>query len=322
MPRRATEGEVGFPSYQAYKIDRVTVAGGDTIFVEGRPTLFERIHPGYCATYFPDGDAEVLGPAQAATLRVSDPLVSIHHWNARTYGHLLLEVLPKLAAFRMIREAHPAARLLVSTFGGEGLIGILRHFVPDEALLMFDHRSQRIEAETLILFDNPTEGAAIHPFTQRFVEWACALSPRGETLPRRLFISKARWRAGGSDYRCLANEAEIVAALADAGVVPVSPEEFAWPDQVALFAGAELVVGEFTSALHNAIFSPFGTRVVALNYVNEMQDAIAAFAGHRIGYVLPRDGRARVWSAEASDGEDAYEVDPDAVRALVPGAAG
>lgn len=59
---------------------------------------------------------------------------------------------------------------------------------------------------------------------------------------------------------------------------------------MAAFAGAKLIVGEFGSALHNAIFSPKGTTVLGMNHINSCQTRIAQLRRHRIGYILPADG--------------------------------
>jgi capsular polysaccharide biosynthesis protein/Flp pilus assembly protein TadD len=74
---------------------------------------------------------------------------------------------------------------------------------------------------------------------------------------RRLFLS--RRNAG---YRALLNEAEVLAALAPFGVEPLVPEDYSMPQQVALFASAELVVSPIGGASAAILFAPAGAACV------------------------------------------------------------
>ena len=54
-------------------------------------------------------------------------------------------------------------------------------------------------------------------------------------------------------------------------------------------------MAEHGFALYGALFSPPGTRVVAMNFANHYQSAIARLRGHRIAYAPPADGTFRHW---------------------------
>lgn len=85
------------------------------------------------------------------------------------------------------------------------------------------------------------------------------------TAKRRLFLSRRSiTKESSGTYRALLNEDELVEAFSKRGYEIVEPELLSFPDQIRLFAEAELVVGLGGAALFNVIFSPAGTRVVTI----------------------------------------------------------
>jgi capsular polysaccharide biosynthesis protein len=99
----------------------------------------------------------------------------------------------------------------------------------------------------------------ISPFVDDFVNWILQISsplslPTGQ-IHEKIYVSKGKWRADRVDYRALTNEAEIRESLERNKFMTVFPEELSWLEQVILFSKAKLVVGEFSSALHNALLT-------------------------------------------------------------------
>ena len=85
-----------------------------------------------------------------------------------------------------------------------------------------------------------------------------ALAPKGDG-PRRLYLSRGR-----RDRRPMRSEARLVAALRRAGFVAVDTGRMSVDRQVALFAGAEAVVGAAGAAFANALYCRPGTAVVEI----------------------------------------------------------
>ena len=77
------------------------------------------------------------------------------------------------------------------------------------------------------------------------------------------------------------------ACAADRGFEIVCPEELSLEEQVALFAGTGLVIGEYGSGLHNTLFSPPRTIVGSVRYPNSVQTRIAALMGQDVVYLIP-----------------------------------
>ncbi len=294
-PTQAHLGELNFPNLNAVHVENVTVKGADMIFVNGAPTFWRGIHPPYAVDIFPLNEVVATGQEARTSVHLTGPAAHLGQWTSHIYGHFLLEMLPKVVTFLQMKTAHPDLKLVVSDWATERHLGILKLFVREDDLLIYDAKTQQVEAATLFLLPSFFQDMALHPALERFLEMALSLAAPPRIDRPRIFISKSKWRSThGQDYRCLENEVEVQEFLEERGFVTVFPEALPWPDQVSLFAGAEVIVGEFSSALHNTIFSPPGSIVIGLNYINEVQDCIASYAGHKVGYVLPEDGRPRI----------------------------
>lgn len=113
---------------------------------------------------------------------------------------------------------------------------------------------------------------------------------------RRLFLSRRSiTRESEGTYRALLNEDALVDALAGRGYEIIEPELLPFPDQVRLFAEAELVVGLGGAALFNTIFSPSKTRIVSIESSTSFVHAHACLFGaleHPFAFILGRQDLA------------------------------
>jgi len=309
-------GDLDFPNLPAVRVRDVTVKGADVVFMDGKPAFWHGVHPPYAQRMFPGEDAGVTGRDAESIVRISSPVAHLGHWTSHIYGHFLLEMLPKVVGFLELKAIYPDLKLLVSNWAGERSMSILRILIRGEDLCIYDAKTQRVEAGELLLLPSLFHDRVVHPAMDHFRTLAHSQAVPPRTSPPRIFVSKSRWRLTHSqDFRFLANEAEIRSFLEQRGFLTVFPEELPWPEQVSLFAGARVIVGEYTSALHNALFSPAGSVVIGLNRINQVQDSIASYAGHRIGYVLPSDGRPRIPGVR--DLEPGYHISVDNLDRLL-----
>jgi capsular polysaccharide biosynthesis protein len=114
-----------------------------------------------------------------------------------------------------------------------------------------------------------------HPRLASFLASLVTLPPPGPR--RRLYIDRR-----AAPNRVLANENEVIAALARFGVVPVALEGRTLESQAALFADAELIVAPHGAGLANIVFAPRDCRVVELlpnAYANWCFRRLAAACG-------------------------------------------
>jgi capsular polysaccharide biosynthesis protein len=96
--------------------------------------------------------------------------------------------------------------------------------------------------------------------------------------------------APGLEARKLLNRRAIEQLAADAGFEVVRPERFSLTDQMAMFAGAKCIVGEYGSGLHGSLFASAGTMVCALRaaapHPGFLQSGLCQAMDQKIGYVF------------------------------------
>jgi capsular polysaccharide biosynthesis protein len=135
---------------------------------------------------------------------------------------------------------------------------------------------------------------------------------------RRLFLSRRSiTRESEGTYRALLNEDELIEAFAARGYEVVEPELLSFPEQICLFAEAELVVGLGGAAMFNVIFSPPATRVVSIESSAAFVHAHACLFGaleHPYGIIFGRQD-----PEDKTPVQKRWTVDPEGVmQALRP----
>jgi hypothetical protein len=81
---------------------------------------------------------------------------------------------------------------------------------------------------------------------------------------RRIFISRLKRTENGGAYRGLLNERELIMALRQLDFEIIEPEDMSFEAQVAIFRGADIVVGLGGAGMFNTIFCKPGARVVTI----------------------------------------------------------
>jgi capsular polysaccharide biosynthesis protein len=236
--------------------------------------------------------------------------VLLTHWNSAVYGHWLLENMPKLLLLRRIASELPAFRIALPQYLPEWLTRWIKLVLPDAVTEVYHHRKEYLHCETLLmptLLLHPAHYAC-HPELAVLLSEFCDAVARTRSDGARLYVS----RLTPSHYRTLTNQAEIEAIAVSEGLALVKPETLSIADQIAMFRSAQLIVGEFGSAMHNALFSAPGTRVVCLNWINALQSRIAQLKRQEVGYLLPAEGAPIKYVRGAS--AVSYHIDPDQFR--------
>lgn len=209
----------------------------------------------------------------------------------RAYGHWLLEILPRLWLARLALgdEAFAAHAVLVDSTAPDWAYSMMREAagVRDSQIVTYDRSRTLWEVESLVMPGMLHGDFRFHPWAERFFS---GLPDSGRTdLPQRIFIARSPETAlrAGANQRITDNAMEIEAFLSAANIQAVHPERLSWADQIAMFRQARVIVGEFGSGMHNAIFAEPGTRVICLGFMNYVQSTIAAFRKHRFGLIAP-----------------------------------
>jgi capsular polysaccharide biosynthesis protein len=214
------------------------------------------------------------------------------------YGHWLVDFLPKLYLLRRAGIDPLDIRYIIPKntpdfgFAWLRLIGI-----PDSKLILFDPYSEVVGVKRLILPTLLRTSSRAHPVFPQAVEYLLTLIRRKRSIMtkplsrRKLFVSRA---GAGRDGRMLINRKAIEQLADEAGFDIFRPEAFSLLDQIAMFASAGGIIGEYGSALHGSMFSPVGTAVLALRsnaiHPGFLQSGLCQVMSQKIAYVLGAAG--------------------------------
>jgi O-antigen biosynthesis protein WbqL len=321
---RCADGEVGAPHLTPAAAFPVELHAAADVLVGGRGGHAQRngaylhatgANPNYVGQWIAaDIDREVWAFEPAQPTRRLDTAFALAHFNL-VYGHWLTEVFPKLFTIARLAELGVSAPILLPSTVPPHVRTVIADVLPRQAVETYDPEAgEQVRVERLLLPGMMQHDYVFHPELGRRLD--SYVRPRsGGRSGRNLFISRGRLGDQPS-FRRLENAREIEAVAARLGLEIVHPERLPWREQVALFGGARLIVGEYGSGLHGALFAPADARVVGLNWIAPgIQSHICNFRGQRIGYILDPDGRPRSWSHDAP--LQGYRIDPAAFRRRV-----
>ncbi len=284
-PRRAVARDIS-----CYFVAGAGISGPGHIVVGDALITAPEFMPGYwrrmaLARDGIDPQAEQHLPARV----IEEPCLCFLGHGLNVYGHLLLEMLPRLhVALRVLRERLPPHRILLERQTPRWLLAILRDVYDcrDADFVFFDRGTERVVLAQAILPTLASTEGHFHPHAAAFYRALVAAAGSARLDAGRLFISRAFFRHSHSYPRRCVNELELAEIAAqEFGFTPLAPETFGWRDQIRLFAGARVVLGEYGSGLHGALFSPAGTRVAALGYLNLEQSHVGELCGHWNAYL-------------------------------------
>ncbi|MFA5989916.1 MAG: glycosyltransferase 61 family protein [Sphingomonas sp.] len=90
------------------------------------------------------------------------------------------------------------------------------------------------------------------PITRAMLDYM-KLSGEGQSkinAPRRIYVSRKKY-----DSRQMLNESELISALNNLGFINICPEDYSIDQQIEIFSGSEIIVGEIGAALSNIAFT-------------------------------------------------------------------
>ncbi|WP_419730539.1 glycosyltransferase family 61 protein [Lichenicola sp.] len=277
-------GDREAPAVGLYRIDDVTLQYDRILRQRGRTICIEQngMHPGSIA--------QAVQPPDLRPIEVSGEVVLLCGPAYQMYGHWLVDFLPRLHVLtRLGLDLEALTYLLphnIMPFARQWL-SLLR--IRDEQIRSYDTVTDRCEIERVLI---PTgfrgDGRANTLLADALRDYKTRIIGTPE-LPatRRVFVSRRRW---GNDSRSLVNAQQVEEQLAADGFEIVFPEEMSTADQVTLFAGSRLLVGEYGSGLHNSIFAGSSATVVAFRgaegHPGFLQTGLCDALGQDIGYVF------------------------------------
>ena len=244
-------------------------------------------------------------------LAMDRPVIEILGPGSPVYGHWLVDFLPRAAIAReTLGEAFHDCLIPLPSDLPDWTVDLLTRFTgfrPENAL-RYEPAVEFLSCARLCVpsFAHAAGGYFFHSFLRdfygRFVPHRPASRTRRLCLSRRNFEQQTRGVLKGFAQRLHMEQAAM-----QRGFEIVCPEELSFDQQVALFAEAGIVLGEYGSALHNTLFSPARTIVGSVRYPNSVQTRIAGLMGQHVLYLIP--------DAESVDerGAELYAVSTDKI---------
>ncbi len=181
-------------------------------------------------------------------------------WDSN-YGHWLIDSFPKMGLLHEI--ADPADCTFVLNDHGDSPIrqvmvdSLKMAGVPEDNMLFLPVGGTYEFARLTVLGALTQHPIKKSPFAIEFLERIAGQHPPG--ADKRIYLSR-----NATHRRRLINEDEVLEVLALHGYVPVRTEDLTLAEQMAVFAGADHVIGNMGAAMTNLAFSPRGVKVMSL----------------------------------------------------------
>jgi len=277
----------------------VTVSGyGNHVFVGGDRFSHASVEPRYVTKLIEQGSVTPEVDSKLEELVIDEPAVVFMGWGQNVYGHALVETAPKIKiAARALGQMPEDLNFLIPRHAPDwfrqivALAGARKFIEYDQA--HFRPLLRRAWVATLPV------ALALHPAcAQMFADMRPAVSFAADDA---IFIT--RRSAKVTRPISLLNADDIARRAEDAGLRIVSPELLPVVEQAELFANARLIIGEYGSALMNAVFCRAESVVGAIGDRSQLLSAISAAGRLRLSFFDPLN------DPHSSDG---YTVDPEA----------
>jgi hypothetical protein len=262
------------------------------LVVSGRGHLFHRglqlqsrdVLPKYWFDLIERGIIDLEVEKVRGEVYVDDPCIVCIGHGGTVYGHVLLEMLLRFQVARSLGLGH--FKILLYDKLAPWVVDILRQFfgVPDNSMITYRRDQDRVRLRTAIIPTLLHTEDDYHPAAVQIQADMSAKLPRPpHGVDRdRILISRLMHKNINSLQRHITNiESLWHYAKVVHGFEIVHPEQLSWDKQVELFSRAKIVLGEYGSALHNALFSPKSTVILSVGVVNLHQSALGALRGHR-----------------------------------------
>lgn len=213
--------------------------------------------------------------------------------NSTNWYHFMAEYLPTVISIPA--ELSPDIPLLVSGKLHENSVAALQSMSNRRVIALSGSLVQRVRklfvaAPVLQIRDIPrgswAQSIALNPSALELYREKNLLLVNDFQSPSRVYLHRK------SRHRGLTNQNRLLRVAREKGLVVIDPSELSWPEQLNLFAKADLVVGASGAVMANYIFMKPGSIVIGLTS-NLLKDFVlpallAKISGAKFQYVIGR----------------------------------
>jgi len=196
--------------------------------------------------------------------RINKKVINVMMPGMYIYGHWLIDLLPKLYLLQQQLDFRKYQIDLPHDIPSYSLEFLELIGIDKSRIIYFDPAKEILDCDTVIL---PTkcriiDGSWLAPYVgQMYDEIANKITVTKTDLPTKLYLSRRRLK---KQFRKLVNREEVSEKIVSYGFTEIFPEDYSLKEQLELYKNAELIVGEFGSALHNSLFSSKSLKVISL----------------------------------------------------------
>lgn len=195
----------------------------------------------------------------------SFPLVNVMMPGMYIYGHWLIDILPKLFMLKRSINLNDYKIVFPNDLPKFAFAFLELLDIHQENLLFFDKAREILTSDLVVL---PTkcrirDGSWLAPFIGEMYDGIASQSSSylaGREM-KRLYVSRRKLK---KQFRKLVNRDEISDRIISYGFDEIFPELYSFDEQIQMFKNADIIIGEFGSALHNSLFGPKDLKVISL----------------------------------------------------------
>lgn len=295
--------KVSSPNIQSiFHVENVSISSNLEITNHEGEHFIEKCFPGYLNGLF-HGEHFLRAKRNFSddNIEIIDKAFLLNHGHDHIYGHFLTEIFPKIIMVDMAYRMGFRFPVVIGNQTPDYCENLFRIILPDLEIIRIPIGGLQINH--CFLPSHPAlylmNQAQIHAFDR-----AVAAS-RGQQSERlRLLVCRSNIQ---NSYRQIENWAEIQALAQDYGFQTFTPGDHPIEEQIDHFARADIIVGEYSSALHNSLFSG-PAKVISLNWINHVQQAISYSRRQPLTIIMPTDGIAILAPANAYSTPAPYRV--------------
>lgn len=275
-----------------YIINNADLLGNMNLIIDGKIFGGRDLMPGYWRDQAQQniaGDMRV-DPSVKTEFHIPGITTIVASTGYEAYGHWWLDILPRIWLYKHMPLSQNAKYLFpanIPDFAWE----MLRIFEIDRRnCILFEPWAQVCKMECVHIPSLLHIDYSFHPVYKDFVQSIIDNLEISEhpKASKKIFVSRGRYLSqSAGERRFLDNEEEIIMHLIRKGFTIVYPELLSVSEKITAFLSADVIVGEFGSSIHHAIFSKQNTAVVSFGIMNNLQGSIGATFRHRNLYIKP-----------------------------------
>lgn len=216
---------------------------------------------------------------------IVDKAFLLNHGHDHIYGHFLTEIFPKIIIVDMAYRIGFRFPVVIGNQTPDYCEKFFRIIVPDVEIIRVPLGGIRINQcflpshPPLYLMNKIQK----HAFDKAMKVTKTNTNERLRLMVRRSHIENS--------FRQLENWSEIESLAVSYGFTTFTPADHSLDEQIDHFRRSDIILGEYSSALHNSLFAG-PAQVISLNWINHVQQAICYSRSQPLTIIMPEDGVA------------------------------